>query len=398
LRSALLPEDPSLVPYFGVIDRFLPASVPGQNDQLYHAQFEDGDGEEYFEDELWEVLALYDQLRGDTHNVPYTALLEGASGEAPTVGKGKGRAPQWTSEHVSVGARVCKFFAGVLPRNYNPEHAEAFLVNVVARPALSSGEVAVVSSDSAVPVSPASTIQLPAQPSVPAKDALGAQPQLRRSAILLEGSSLTPSGEATATVAEVRVAAAPAPRNTAGKARAASRPEPDHQLLKHNRPAEESAVSAPATASTAVVAEGAAPTIKKRKVPAVLDDEHSPAESPRGAPSRPASSSSGSGQGQMGGAPQRGLPAAGGQRLGPFITAPPRADRCVNPVNVPIVRFFDECLVVLSRHKTNIERARRRTFETQKVVPRDLAHKLVEDMAGDLIQSIKSHLDDTDER
>lgn len=115
LPGRILPADDSLVPFFGVVDRFLPPSGESQHDQLYHVTFEDGDGEEYFENELHEVMTLYDEYRGEGYNFPFrSALITDSREWRRPSGTGKSGAKQWTKLHPSVGIRVCKYFTGSL--------------------------------------------------------------------------------------------------------------------------------------------------------------------------------------------------------------------------------------------------------------------------------------------
>lgn len=347
-----MPDDPGLVPFFGVIDGFLPASGPGLNDHLYRARYEDGDCEEYFEDELGTVLELYDQLKGVAHNKPHRELLLSASRDGP---------PQWTDQHPAVGARVCKFFTGVLKDDCSSASVEECLPSavepVIAAARVGKGEdaklctaLSEIQSQQPGPDSgvKSANVKSPPKPTQ----------QQRRSVILLE------SQDQPAAVATHR-----RPNNAL-----------DHQLLGTKRPVEIS------QGPVAVALDG--PRIKKKVKAVELDDDHSLA------------SAAPSGRSNRGTAAQStNQPAAartgGAARQGGFaVQAPLRPDRCVNANNVPIVRFFEDCLEVMARHKANIERARRRTFETKVTLPRDVAHQLVEDMAGDLIKSIRNHLDD----
>jgi hypothetical protein len=111
--GALLPADPSLVPFFGTVDKVRPPSAPGRGDELYHVLFEDGDAEEYFLAELREVMDQYDVFYGPAHNSAIRGQVDGA-----VIDTGAGRSANSTSlpprENAFVGARVCKFFAGLL--------------------------------------------------------------------------------------------------------------------------------------------------------------------------------------------------------------------------------------------------------------------------------------------
>lgn len=45
--NALLPADYTLLPFFGTVERYLPASIASPDDQLYHVVYDDGDEEDY---------------------------------------------------------------------------------------------------------------------------------------------------------------------------------------------------------------------------------------------------------------------------------------------------------------------------------------------------------------
>lgn len=346
-----------------MIDRFLPASGPSQGDQLYHALFEDGDGEEYFETELLEVMQLYDQLHGDAHNAPYRASLKSLAEATTSSNRSHAHAnpAQWTAQHCSVGTRVCKHFAGSLRCVYDPAALEAFLAAVTAEHPEFKQEQA--EAPAAGTASQGTTVaEIPA---VIGNALSGLVPES-----LLYCETLSEKSPALVIgIPTEQQAACQKKRNFDG---------------------------------VEVCVPNSGMTIKKKKGMIVEADDFGDTKptvtscSSSGKSGLVAASTSDSKkhhhltEGHRGGIGEDRFGHSKGQRERPAVAhqAPARAGRCVNPENVHITRFFGECLSVMGRHQALIERARRRTSETRGLVTLQAAHKLVEDMAGDLIQTI----------
>ena len=385
----LLPEDPSLVPFFGTVDKYLAPSRAGQGDQLYHVLFEDGDGEEYFPDELAEVMATYDSFHGDSHTQTFRAQLVAPLGSTESA-----QESDWTADHPSVGIRVCKYFDGVLPTECRPierASAPAGLVSpgqVKVSQAVPSSATTSTSSISAVAVSEPSPLSEVKSKHPPPRRSIIALPEASAHTVAKPADGQSSRGQHSQQGRSPRAALS---RSERWEAYLQTQAAVKRKLLSSSNLGASSGPSALPVATSNVVESAA---IKKRarvleEDSPVKDSVDMPTSSSQHSENRPTPSSQRS----------ESRPTPSSQHSESRATSSPaavapRKRSCQHPENAQIITFFDECLTVMARHREHMERARERALLSRDTVSQTFAHQIVENLAGDLISTINHTLKD----
>jgi hypothetical protein len=431
----LLPADPTQVPFFGTIDRYLPASSPQEDDQMYHVTYDDGDGEEYFEHELQAALDLYDKFKGARHNAAYRAALAAAAW-APRFGKAASKAVKkrpWTDEHPSVGAKVCKYFAGDMCGGGGPTSDSSSAEEDADAEELRSGMLdfevkfeendnGVYDPEAEVPTDytpaqldflpPGVKIALPAKPAglarnglpkppIPASMAAAAKAQKTQNAkkkpststvskpaaAVSTSSSTSRTGRRTTILLEEAPDAQKARLHNYREGQVATK----RQLLGNKTSAGSSeGVNSSSSSSSAPIRKRAKLADEVEVLEVAKKANRRTGKSPVVARGSSASSSS-NGSGSSSGSSSS---SAGSVTVPPPPLLP--ASACVNAVNCDVVKFIDECLGVMQQHTETISAARCSVLAAHGPTPHNFCHQLVESMAADIINIITKTLPPTE--